>query len=101
MLSDIFSMWVKHDELQIDFEFHSALLIFTEITALNLEIFAEIIVFRIFFFKVLWEIELIFGMRVLHHKLQLKCEFLYTPLIFTEVTAIGLWKIRYCDTCDR
>jgi hypothetical protein len=41
----------------------------------------------------IWEIDLIFDMRVYNHKLQIKFEIRSDWMIFGQLTAIGLWNL--------
>jgi hypothetical protein len=54
---------------------------------------SRIISFPHFFFAMLTDIHLIFGTLLCHTKIQIKFEFGSDPLIFHEVTALGLKKI--------
>ena len=46
-----------------------------------------------FFFAMLWDIDLIFGMWVYNDKLQIKFTFRSGPMIFGRVMALGLWNL--------
>ena len=41
----------------------------------------------------IWDIDLIFGMRVYNHKLQINFEIRSGWMIFGQLTAIGLWNL--------
>jgi hypothetical protein len=53
--------------------------------ALDLEKYAELSVFLIFFFFLPTDIHLIFGTLLCHTKLQIKFEFGFDPLIFSLI----------------
>jgi hypothetical protein len=74
------------------FEFGSDLLIFHEVMALGLRKKSRIINFPHFFFALLTDIHLIFGILLCNTKIQIKFEFGFNPLIFHEVMALGLRK---------
>jgi hypothetical protein len=76
MLGDIdlmFGIWVHSDELQIEFTFRSGPMIFGRVMALGLWNLAKYLVVTTFF-RYAWDIDLIFGMRVYNHKLQINFE---------------------------
>ena len=41
----------------------------------------------------IWDIDLIFGMKVYNHKLQINFEIRSSWMIFGQLTAIGLWNL--------
>jgi hypothetical protein len=45
------------------------------------------------FFAMFWDIDLIFGMWVYSHKLQIKFTYRSGPMIFGQVMALGLWNL--------
>jgi len=55
--------------------------------------FSQIFSCHHFFFTMLWDIDLIFGMRVHNHKLQIKFEIHSGWIIFGQLTAVGLWNL--------
>ena len=76
MLRDIdliFGMWVYNDKLQIKFTFHSGPMIFGGVMHLDFEIWPNTFVFSChhFFFAMLGDIDLIFGMRVYNHNFEI------------------------------
>ena len=82
-------MKVSHHGLQIGFEFCYPSSILSEITGLGLSKFQRSNSFPDFFFsKTLADIDLIFGMEVNHHDLQIEFEFRYVPLIFGQITGL-------------
>jgi hypothetical protein len=90
LLTDIhllFETLLSNTKLQL--RFHC---FFTKLWSLDLEKYHELSVFRTFF-SLLTGIHLIFGTLLCHTKLQIKCEFGFDPLIFHEVTALGLGRI--------
>jgi hypothetical protein len=58
---------------------------------LDLEKYHELSVFKTF--SLLTDIHLLFGTLLCHTKIQIKFEFVFVPLIFHEVMALGLRKI--------
>ena len=44
------------------------------------------------------DIDLIFGMLVSHHDLQIEFEFRYAPVIFDKITGFGLSKIHQSNS---
>ena len=92
MLGDmdlLFGIWVYNDELQIRFTFYSGLIIFDRVMALGLWNLAYYLVSP-FYFTMIWDIDLIFGMRVYNHKLQINFEIHFGWIIFGQPTAVGL-----------
>ena len=41
----------------------------------------------------IWDIDLIFGMRVYNHKLQINFEICYSWMVFGQLTAVWLWNL--------
>ena len=72
-------MEVNLHVLQIEFEFYYAPSIFGEITGLGLSKFQRSNSFPDFLLKTLADIDLISGMEVNHHDLQIEFEFHYPP----------------------
>jgi hypothetical protein len=71
----IFGIWVYNDELQIKFTFRSGPMIFGRVMALGLWNLAKYLVkMSPLYFTMIWDIDLIFGMRVYNHKLQINFE---------------------------
>jgi hypothetical protein len=95
MLGDmdlIFGIWVYNDELQIRFTFCSGPIIFDRVMALGLWNLSKYLVSP-FYFTMIWDIDLIFGMRVYNHKLQINFEIHFGWIIFGQPTAVGLWNL--------
>jgi hypothetical protein len=44
-------------------------------------------------FTMIWDIDLILGMKVYNHKLQIKFEIHFGWMIFGQLTAVGLWNL--------
>ena len=92
----IFGMLVSHHDLQIEYEFRYAPLIFGEIIGFGLSKFQRSISaikqFSGIFSQTLADYDLIFGMLVNHHELQIEFEFSYAPFIFGEIGGFGLSK---------
>jgi hypothetical protein len=89
----IFGTLLFHTKIQISFEFGFNQLIFHEVMALGLRKKSRIISFPHFFFSLLTDIHLIFGILLCHTKIQIKFEFDFDPLIFYEVMALGRRQI--------
>ena len=88
MLGDIdliYGIWVYNDELQIKFTFHSGPMIFGWVMALGLWNLVKYLVVTTLF-TMIWDIDLIFGMRVYDHKLQINWNsFVILSLILREL----------------
>ena len=83
-------MWLYLDELQFKFEFRSGRMIFGWVMALELVFFVQIFSCPDFFFDVLWDIDLIFGMWLYLDELQFKFEFRSGRMIFGWVMTLEL-----------
>jgi hypothetical protein len=83
-------MWLYLDELQFKFEFRSGRMIFGWVMALELVFFVQIFSCPDFFFDVLWDIDLIFGMWLYLDELQFKFEFRSGRMIFGWVMDLEL-----------
>ena len=90
----IFGMLVIYHDLQIEVEFCYAPVIFGEITGLGHGKFQRLNSFPDFFSKILIDFDLIFGMLVIYHDLQIEFEFCYAPVIFGEITGLGHGKFQ-------
>ena len=66
-----------------------------ELWPLGFEIWPNILLSPLYF-TMIWDIDLIFGMRVYNHKLQIKFEIPSGWMIFGQLTAIGLWNLVKC-----
>ena len=86
----IFGMWLYLVELQFKFEFRSGRMIFGWVMTLELVFFVQILSCPGFFFDVLWDIDLIFGMWLYLVELQFKFEFRSGRMIFGWVMALEL-----------
>ena len=86
----LFGMWLYLDELQFMFEFHSGRMIFCWVMALELVFFVQILSCPDFFFYVLWDIDLIFGMSLYLEELQFMFEFRSGRMIFCWVMALEI-----------
>jgi len=84
---------VYSDKLQIEFTFCSGPMIFGRVMALELWNLANYLVVATFFSAMLGDIDLIFGMRVYDHKLQINFEIRSGWMIFGQLTAVGLWNL--------
>jgi len=100
MLGDIdliFGIWMYNDELQIKFTFSSGPMIFGQLTAVelcNLVLseysslkFGQIFSWRHFFYTMIWDIDLIFGIWVHSDELPIKFEFRSEWMIFGLIYA--------------
>ena len=83
-------MWLYLDELQFKFEFRSGRMIFGWVMTLELVFFVQILSCPDFFFAVLWDIDLIFGMWLYLDDLQFKFEFRSGRMIFGLVMTLEL-----------
>ena len=101
MLGDIdlmFGIWVYNAELQIKFTFRSGPMIFGQVMALGLWNLAKYLVVTTLFH---YDIDLIFGMRVYNHKLQINFEIHSGWMIICQHTAVGLWNLaKYLEDTD-
>ena len=88
----IFGMWVYNDKLQIKVSFRSNDFWLSYGHWPWTLKFGQIFSCHHFFFAMLGYIDLIFGMRVYNHKLQIKFEICSSWMIFGQLTAIGLWN---------
>ena len=70
------SVYQYNDKLQINFEIHSGWMIFGQLTAVGLWNFVKYLVgHHFFFFTMIWDIDLIFGMWEYSDELPIKFEF--------------------------
>jgi hypothetical protein len=83
-------MWLYLDELRFKFEFCSGRMIIGWDMALALVFFVQILSCPNFFFDVLWDIDLIFGMWLYRDELQFKFEFRSGRMIFGWVMSFEL-----------
>ena len=90
-------MWLYLDELQFKFEFCSGRMIFGWVMALELVFFVQMFSCLDFFFYLLWDIDLIFGMWLYLDELQFKCEFRSSRMIFW--LSYGPWTCIFCSNC--
>jgi hypothetical protein len=86
----IFGMWLYLDELQFKFEFRSSRMIFGWVMALELVFFVQMFSCPDFFFYLLWDIDLIFGMLLYLDELQLNFEFRSDRMIFGWIMILEL-----------
>ena len=63
-----------------------------ELWPLDFEIWPNIWL-SLLYFTMIWDVDLIFGMRVYNHKLQINFEIHSGWMIFGQLTAVGLWKL--------
>ena len=71
----IFGLRVYNDKLQINNEIHSGWMIFGQLTAVGLWNLAKYLVVTTFFFTMILDIDLIFGMWVCSDELRIMFEF--------------------------
>ena len=71
----IFGMWVYNHKLQIKFEIRSGWMIFGQLTVVGLWNLTIYLVVTTFFYTMIWDIDLIFGMWVYSDELPIKFEF--------------------------
>jgi hypothetical protein len=83
-------MWLYLEELQFKFEFRSGRMIFGWVMARELVFFVQMFSCLDFFFYLLWDIDLIFGMWLYLDELQFKFEFRSGRMIFGWVMALEL-----------
>ena len=93
-------MEINFHVLQIEFEFRFAPSIFGEITGLGVSKFQRSNSFQDFFPKHLQiaDIDLIFGMEITFHVLQIEFEFRYAPSIFGQIAGLGLSKFQQSNS---
>jgi hypothetical protein len=84
-------MWLYLDELQFKFEFRSGRTIFSWVMALELVFLVQILSCPDFFFYVLWDIDLIFGMWLYLDELQFMFEFRSGRMILAELWPLNLY----------
>jgi hypothetical protein len=89
----IFGMWVYNDKLQIKFLFRSGPMIFWPSYGPWTLKFGQIFSCHHFFFTMLGNIDLIFGIWVYNEELQIKFTFRSGPMIFGRVMGLGLWNL--------
>ena len=88
----VFGMRVYSHMLQINFEIRSGWMIFGQLTGFGLWNLAKYLVVTTFF-TMIWDIDLIFGMRVYNHKLQINFEIHSGWMIMEQLTAVRLWNL--------
>ena len=71
----IFGMRVYNHKLQINYEIRSGWMIFGQLTDVGLWNLGKYLVVTTFFFTMIWDIDLIFGMWVHSDELPIKFEF--------------------------
>ena len=84
-------MWLYLDELQFKFEFRSGRMIFGWVMVLELVFFVQILSCLYFFFDVLWDIDLIFGMWLYLDELQFMFEFVPVEWFLAELWPLNLY----------
>ena len=84
----IFGMKVFNHKLQINVEIHSGWMIFGQLTAVGLWNLAKYLVVTTFFFTIIWDIDLIFGMWVYSDELPIKFEFRSDWMIWANLRTL-------------
>jgi hypothetical protein len=87
-----FSIWVYSDALQINLLFVLVQWFLAELWPLDFQIWPNILLSPLYF-TMIWDIDLIFGMRVYNHKLQIYFEICSGWMIFDQLTDGGLWNL--------
>jgi hypothetical protein len=88
----IFGIWVYNDDLQIKFTLRSSPMIFGQHTAVGLWNLTKYLVVTILF-AMLGDVDLIFGIWGYNDELQFKFTLRSSPMIFGQLTAVGLWNL--------
>jgi hypothetical protein len=98
----IFGMWLYLDELHVQFmfEFRSGRMIFGWVMVLELVFFVQMFSCPDFFFYLLWDIDLIFGVWLYLDELQFKFEFRSGQMIFGWVMTLELVFLVQTFSCS-